>query len=120
MSEEKKGFTAIARGLSVSAFKVRPIADNVRRKPYSDAVAALEHMPNKGAKYLKKVLESAAANALFHNSTLDEDMLYIKEVYVDEGRSGKGFWPRAKGRADKLIKRTAHISVVLDEIRTGK
>jgi len=100
----------------MSAFKVRPIADNVRSKSYTEAVAMLEALPNKGAKLLKKVIESAAANALYQNKQLDEEMLMVKELLVDEGPSQKRIWARSRGRADRLIKRSCHISVVVDEI----
>ncbi len=113
---EKKGYTALVRYLLVSPFKVRRIAIHVRRKPYSEAISILEAMPHKAARYLKKVISSAAANALYNNKSLDEDMLYIKELKVDEGPRMKRLWPRARGRADRLLKRMTHIRVVLDEI----
>jgi large subunit ribosomal protein L22 len=113
---EKKGYTALVRYLLVSPFKVRRIASNIRRKPYSEAISTLEAMPHKAARQLKKVISSAAANALYNNKSLDEDMLYIKELQVDEGPRMKRLWPRARGRADRLLKRMTHIRVVLDEI----
>ena len=114
--EIKKGYKAEARFLMVSPFKVRRVADNVRRKPYSEAVSILESMPHKGARLLRKVISSAAANALYNNKKLDEDMLYIRELQVNEGPRMKRIWPRARGRADRLMKRMSHILVVLDEI----
>ncbi len=113
---EKKGYTALVRYLLISPFKVRRIATNLRRKPYSEVIAILESMPHKAAKLLKKVISSAAANALYNNKRLDEDMLYIKELQVNEGPRMKRLWPRARGRADRLLKRMTHIHVVLDEI----
>jgi large subunit ribosomal protein L22 len=113
---DKKGYKASARFLMVSPFKVRRVADNVRRKPYSEALAILESMPHKGARLLRKVISSAAANALYVNKKLDEDMLYIRDLQVNEGPRMKRIWPRARGRADRLMKRMSHISVVLDEI----
>ncbi len=114
--EAKKGYKARAQMLLISPTKVRPIADHVRRKPYSEAIAILDSLPHKGAKLLRKVIQSAASNALFQNKQLDEDMLYIKELWVDEGPRMKRLWPRARGRADRLVKRMSHISVVVDEI----
>lgn len=114
--EAKKGYKAIARFLMISPIKVRPIADLVRRAPVSHAVAQLDALPNKGARMLKKVIESAAANALFQNKKLDEDMLYIKELRVDEGPRLKRVWARARGKRDILLKRMSHISVVVDEL----
>ncbi len=114
--EKKKGFSAHSRYLMASAFKVRRVADQVRRKPYGDAIALLEALPHKGARMIKKVLQSAAANALYNNKNLDEGMLYVKDLQVNDGMRLKRMWPRARGRADRLLKRTCHISVVLDEI----
>lgn len=113
---EKKGYTALVRFLLISPFKVRRIATNLQRKPYSEAISILESMPHKAARLLKKVISSAAANALYNNKRLDEDMLYIKELQVNEGPRMKRMWPRARGRADRLLKRMSHIQVVLDEI----
>ena len=113
---EKLGYTARVRFLLISPFKVRRIATNLRRKPYSEAISILESMPHKAARLLKKVISSAAANALYNNKRLDEDMLYIKELQVNEGPRMKRMWPRARGRADRLLKRMTHILVVLDEI----
>ena len=114
--EAKKGYKAIAKNLPMSPTKIRPIADNIRMKPYSDAIAILENLPNKGAKFLKKVIQSAAANALNQNNMLDEESLYIKELMVDGGPIQKRMWPRSRGRADRLLKRSSHISVVVEEL----
>ena len=114
--EVKKGYSAHARYLRISPTKVRRIADNVRKKPYSEAIAVLEVLPHKGARLLKKVIQSAGANAVYANKNLDEDMLYIQELQVNVGPVMKRLWPRARGRADRLVKRSCHISVVLDEI----
>jgi large subunit ribosomal protein L22 len=114
--EAKKGYKAIAKYVMVSPAKVRPIANIVRRKPYTEAVAILEAMPQKGAGLIRKVVQSAAANALSQNRQLDEQMLYVKEIRIDEGPRLKRVWPRSHGRRDILLKRESHISVVLDEI----
>ncbi len=114
--EAKKGYRAEAKYLMISPTKVRPIADLVRRRSYTDAVAQLDAMPNKGAKLLKKVIASAAANALYQNKKLDEEMIYIKELQVNEGPRLKRIWARARGKRDILLKRMSHISVVVDEI----
>jgi len=113
--KEKKGFIAKSKFLLVSPFKIRPVADLVRRKPYPEAVSILENMPHKGARLIKKTVVSAASNALNQNKKLAEDMLYIKEVSVDEGPRMKRVWFRARGRADMLLKRMCHITVVIDE-----
>jgi len=118
--KEKTGYRAISKYLMGSPFKIRPVADLIRRKPYSEAVSILEHMPHKGARLIGKTVKSAASNALVGNKQLDEDMLYIKEVYVDEGPRLKRVWFRGRGRADMLCKRMCHITVVVDEtVKTG-
>lgn len=115
-AEVKKGYSAKASHVMVSPTKLRRVADNVRRKPYAEALALLESLPQKGARFLGKVLQSAAANALAQNKQLDEEMLYIRELRIDEGSRMKRIWPRARGRRDILQKRMSHIAVVLDEI----
>jgi large subunit ribosomal protein L22 len=116
MAETKSGYRATAKWLMASPSKVRPVADLVRKKPYAEAVAILDNVPNKGAKLIKKVVVSAAANALDRNRKLDEGMLYIKEIRIDEGPRMRRVWFRARGRADMLLKRMCHISCVIDEI----
>jgi len=115
MKKEKTGYRAMTRYLIVSPYKIRPVADLVRRKPYTEAVALLEHMPHKGARLIRKTVVSAASNALNRDKKLVEDMLYIREISVDEGPRMKRVWFRARGRADMLLKRMCHITVVVDE-----
>ncbi len=115
-TEKKKGYSAHAKYLRVSPTKVRRIADNLRKKSYSEAIAVLEVLPHKSAVFLKKVITSAASNALYNNKQLDEDMLYIKKILVNEGPRMKRLWMRARGRADVLLKRMCHIYVEMDEI----
>lgn len=117
----KTGYRAVARFLMVSPSKVRPVADVVRKRPYTEAVAILDNLPQKGANLIQKVLKSAAANALVQNKDLDEAMLYVKELRVDEGPRLRRVWFRGRGRADMLLKRMSHITAVVDEIgRTGE
>jgi large subunit ribosomal protein L22 len=116
MADTKIGYRATAKWLMASPSKVRPVADLVRRKPYAEAVAILDNVPNKGARLIKKVVVSAAANALDRNRKLDEGMLYVREIRIDEGPRMKRVWFRARGRADMLLKRMCHISCVIDEI----
>lgn len=75
----------------------------------------LEVMPQKGAKLIGKTLKSAVANALYKNKQLDEDMLYVKEIRIDEGPRLKRVWFRGRGRADQLLRRMCHITVIVDE-----
>lgn len=116
MANTKTGYRATSKWLVASPFKVRPVADLVRAKPYAEAMAILENMPHKGARLIRKVVSSAAANALNKNRKLGEDMLYIKELRVDEGPRLKRIWFRARGRADMQLRRMCHISCVVDEI----
>lgn len=109
-------YKANAKYLMGSPSKMRPVADLVRNKPYTEALAILEHMPHKGAKFIKKVVVSAASNALNKNRKLGEDMLFVKEIQVNDGPRMRRVWFRARGRADMLVKQMCHISVVVDEI----
>ncbi|MBN2442039.1 MAG: 50S ribosomal protein L22 [Spirochaetales bacterium] len=118
--EAKKGYTAHAKFLRISPTKLRRVADIIRKRPYSEVIAVLENLPHKSAHLLKKVINSAVANALKQNEKLDEDMIYIKELQINEGPRMKRIWMRARGRADQLLKRLSHISVVIDEIGEAK
>lgn len=116
---EKGGYIATTKFLVASPTKVRPVADVVKRKSYSDAMAVLENMPQKGARLIRKTMKSAASNALYLNKKLDEDMLFIKDIQIDEGPRLKRLWPRGRGRADMLLKRMVHITVIIEE-KAGK
>lgn len=112
---EKSGYIATSKFLIASPTKVRPVADVVKRKSYAEAMAILENMPHKGARLLKKTVKSAASNALDRNKKLDEDVLFVKEIRIDEGPRLKRLWCRGRGRADMLLKRMCHITVIVDE-----
>jgi large subunit ribosomal protein L22 len=118
-TKEKSGYRAKTKYLLVSPYKIRPVADLIRRKPYSEAMSLLENMPHRGAKIIRKTVKSAASNALSRNKQLDEDMLYVREILVDEGPRMKRIWFRARGRADMLLKRMCHVTVVVDEVRSS-
>jgi large subunit ribosomal protein L22 len=98
------------RGARLSAQKARLVADQVRGKKVEEALDILAFSPKKGAVIIKKVLESAIANAE-HNEGADVDELRVKTIFVDEGLTLKRIKPRAKGRADRIFKRTCHITV---------
>ena len=117
--KEKIGYRAISKFLIGSPFKIRPVADLVRRRTYPEAISILENMPHKGAKLIRKTVKSAASNALSDNKKLDEDMLYVKEIFIDEGPRLKRIWFRGRGRADMQVKRMCHITVVVDEAALG-
>ena len=108
-------YKAIARYQRMSPFKIRRVADHVRRRSYSDAIAILDNLPHKGARLLGKVLRSAAANAKQHNNQLVDEALYIEELRIDEGPRIRRVWFRGRGRADLLHKCMSHITVVVAE-----
>ncbi|GAB2921439.1 MULTISPECIES: 50S ribosomal protein L22 [Chromatiaceae] len=95
-----------------SAQKTRLVADQVRGLSVDKALNVLTYSPKKAAELVKKVLLSAIANAE-HNEGADIDTLKVKTIFIDEGPSMKRIKPRAKGRADRIVKRTSHITVVV-------
>ena len=97
-------------GARISAQKARLVADQIRGKKVDEALNLLTFSGKKAADLIKKVLESAIANAE-HNEGADVDDLCVSTVFVNEGRSMKRIKPRAKGRADRIIKRSCHITV---------
>jgi len=101
---------AVLRGARLSAQKARLVADQIRGKKIDEALNILSFSGKKGADIIKKVLESAIANAE-HNDGADVDELKVSTVFVDEGMTMKRIRPRAKGRADRIMKRTCHITV---------
>lgn len=98
----------------VGAQKARLVADVVRGKDVSQALKALTYMNKKSAVMIKKLIESAVANADY-KKTMDLDKLYVQTIYVDKGPVLKRFRPRAQGRAYGVRKQTSHINVVLGE-----
>ncbi len=105
---------AVLRGARLSAQKGRLIANLIRGKSVAEALDILTFSPKKGADLVKKVLESAIANAE-HNNGADVDELTVSTIFVDEGMTMKRIRPRAKGRADRILKRTSHITVKVAE-----
>jgi large subunit ribosomal protein L22 len=98
----------------VAAQKARIVADMVRGKSINEAIRILTFEPQKSGKMIKKLVESAVANAEV-KQVIDVDNLYVKTICVDEGPYIKRFMPRSQGRATEIKKRTSHINVVLDE-----
>ncbi len=98
------------KGAQISAQKARLVADQVRGKPVEEALTLLEFSNKKAAHLVKKVLDSAIANAE-NNEGADVDELKVSTVFVDEGMTMKRLRPRAKGRADRILKRSCHITV---------
>jgi len=109
---------ARARFIRISPFKVRLVAREISGKKADEAMALLRFLPQRGARVLRKVLEAAVANAE-QRPQVDVDTLFIKGIQVDGGPVLKRFQPRAMGRVNRILKRSSHITVVLDE-RTGK
>ena len=100
------------RHARTSAQKARLVADQIRGLHVEKALEVLAYSQKKGADLIKKVLESAIANAE-HNEGADIDELLVSQIFVDEGPTMKRIKPRAKGRADRIFKRSSHITVVV-------
>ena len=112
--------TAILKYVRVSAQKGRLVADQVRGLPVARALELLQFSPKKAAGHLRKVLESAIANAE-HNEGADVDELKVATIQVDGGPTLRRFHARAKGRGVRILKRTSHITVtVSDEQKRSK
>lgn len=105
---------ATAKTVRIAPRKVRLVLDLVRGKDAKEAEAILKFTPNHAAAAVGKVLKSAVANAV-NNHQLDETKLYVKACYANEGITMKRFMPRAKGNAAQILKRTSHITVVVEE-----
>jgi large subunit ribosomal protein L22 len=102
----------------MSAQKVRLVVDLIRGKRAEEAIGVLEFTPRRAAKVIVKTLKSAIANAEA-TQHVDVDRLYVKRAWVDEGVTQKRFTPRAHGRATQIMKRSSHVTIVVDE-RPGK
>ena len=100
------------RNAKISAQKVRLVADQVRGLPVDNALTVLKFSNKKAAELIRKVLESAIANAE-HNDGADIDELKVSTIFVDQGPSMKRMRARAKGRGNRILKRTSHISVTV-------
>ena len=105
---------SIGRFVRISPQKARLVCDQIRGKRVEEALSVLEFTPRKGAKLVAKVLRSGIANAE-NNKNLDVDTLFVKRIEVGPGPTLKRFLPRAQGRATPLLKRTSHITIVLDQ-----
>lgn len=105
---------ATAKYMRISPRKARLVARNIQGKPVEEALNILKFTPRKSAEVIAKVLNSAVANA-GQLPGVDIDSLHVHQVIVDEGPSWKRFMPRAMGRANRIIKRTSHITVVVEE-----
>ena len=106
---------AIAKYIRVSPRKVRLLINEIKGKKVEEALNELSFAPQKGAPILKKLINSAVANANQYPD-IEVDNLFIKNAFADEGPTLKRFRPRAMGRATRVRKRTSHLTVILDEI----
>jgi len=106
---------AVAKYIRMSPQKVRLVVDLVRGKKVQEAKNILLYTRKYAAGIVAKVIKSALANAA-QNPNIDENILYVKEIFVDQGPALKRWRARAQGRAAAIKKRTTHITVVLDEM----
>ena len=106
---------ATAKYIRISPYKVRAVLDLIRGKSYREAVAILENLNKSSSEPILKVVKSAGANAE-NNLSLNTDELYVAECYADQGPTLKRYIAKAHGRAGGLLKRTSHITVILDVV----
>ena len=112
---ERSGTKASALYVRMSASKVRAVLNLIRDLPVRRADEVLQFTDKEAARVVRKVLASAVANAV-NNDEQDAEELYVKAAFADEGPTLKRFTPRARGRAGRINKRTAHITVVVDRL----
>ncbi|HHX01097.1 MAG TPA: 50S ribosomal protein L22 [Firmicutes bacterium] len=105
---------ASARYIRMSPRKARQVVDLIRNKDIGEALAILQLTPRAASSVVEKVVRSAVANAE-NNYDMDPDLLYVAECYVDQGPTLKRIRPRARGMADRILKRTCHVTVVVKE-----
>jgi len=106
---------AVAKYIRISSRKVKSVIDLIRGLTVAEARAVLMNTPNGATEPVSKLLNSAVANAE-NNMNLNGDMLFVAEVYADQGPTLKRFRPRARGRASRIRKRTSHITIILDQV----
>jgi large subunit ribosomal protein L22 len=105
---------AVAKYVRIAPRKVRVVMDLIRGKSVAEAFAILKFTPKVGAEAIEKVLKSAVANAE-NNFDMNVDNLYVSSAYVDQGPTMKRIHPRSRGQAFKILKRSSHITVAVDE-----
>ncbi|MDL2220789.1 50S ribosomal protein L22 [Eubacteriales bacterium OttesenSCG-928-N14] len=105
---------AVAKYIRISPQKVRYVIDQVRGKSVDEAQAILMYSPKGASEVVEKLINSAAANAE-NNQDIPRDSLYIAEIFCNAGPTMKRYIPRAKGRATQILKRSSHITVILDQ-----
>ncbi|OQB25907.1 MAG: 50S ribosomal protein L22 [Firmicutes bacterium ADurb.Bin182] len=107
---------AIARYVRISSRKIKVVIDLIRGKSVNEALAILQFTPKAASEPVAKLLNSAIANAE-NNLDISRDVLYVAEVFANQGPTLKRFRPRAQGRASRIKKRTSHITVILDQAK---
>ncbi|MCD6224480.1 MAG: 50S ribosomal protein L22 [Deltaproteobacteria bacterium] len=107
-------FRAVAKYVRTSSTKVRMIVGAIKNKPVEAGLDILKFMPQKAAAIVEKTIRSAVANADQH-SGVDIDALVIRNITADQGPTLKRFRARARGRGTRILKRTAHITVILSD-----
>ena len=105
---------AVAKYIRITPRKVRIVLDLIRGKNVAEAFAILKFTPKAGADVVEKVLRSAVANAE-NNFDMDADKLFVKTAYADQGPTLKRIHPRSRGQAFKILKRTSHVTIVVNE-----
>src|SRR3954471_3572427 len=114
-TNERPGTRAVLRDAWVSATKVRVVLDLIRGLEVQRAREVLEFCERDAATLVGKLLDSAIANAE-HNDSLDREELYVSACYADEGRTNKRWRPRARGRVNRIRKRSAHVTVIVSRL----
>ena len=104
---------ATARNVRISPLKVQAVLNTIRGKSIDEAYAILQYIPRGASPVLIKLLKSAEANAV-NNNELNRDALYVAECYANQGPTMKRIRPRARGSAHRIMKRTSHITIILD------
>lgn len=113
-TNEQRQARAHARYVRIAPRKVRIVIDLVRGKPVKEALGLLRFVPKRASRVVEKLIRSAAANAT-HNYEMEEDRLYVAQAYVDDGPRSKRIRPEMRGQAFPILKRTSHVTVVLQE-----
>ena len=113
---------AVEKYIKMSPRKIKYVIDIVKKKRVEEAIGLLSLTPKSAAVFVKKAIQSASANAIenFKDYKVKEEDLFIKEIFVNQGPTQKRFKPRAKGRADRVLKKSAHITVFVSDGKSGK
>lgn len=105
---------AVAKYIRIAPRKIRIVIDLIRGKSVADAFAILKYTPKIGSEVVEKVLKSAVANAE-HNYDMNSDALIVSKAFVDQGPTLKRIHPRSRGQAFKILKRSSHVTIVVEE-----